>query len=376
MKTFYLPGASCAAALLLLTPYAMAQSNVTVYGRLDTGVAFKTGVQGSSDNRANRFAAQSGNWGSSYLGVRGKDQIDSDLFAIFELETGLNTMTGAQTAGIGMLWGRMSWVGLSSHRFGTITMGRNLAMPNNQWDMDPLMQEAISSTTLSRSRTAPVTNNTISYQSPSSHGLDVYLQYGLGNSADGFNRGKLPGGYGRTDGVQLTWQHNELMLRVQFDELRDTDWRFSNIFLSSREVFLGAAYTIEKMTWQTGFSLLSAPDTPADLPDTASQIWIGGKYTATPHWAMQAGVFHIVVNAGAGDATHDAGGHATLLALGTTYHLSKRTFLYGTVGHVRNASTSTFGVTGASPGANNGNGDNPLPGHAQSGAYIGVMHTF
>jgi hypothetical protein len=44
--------------------------------------------------------------------------------------------------------------------------------------------------------------------------------------------------------VQLTWKHAGIELRGQFDELCDADGRFSNVFISSREIFAGAAYTI------------------------------------------------------------------------------------------------------------------------------------
>uniref|UniRef100_A0A1I9YRK9 Porin domain-containing protein n=1 Tax=Paraburkholderia sprentiae WSM5005 TaxID=754502 RepID=A0A1I9YRK9_9BURK len=39
--------------------------------------------------------------------------------------------------------------------------------------------------------------------------------------------------------------------------------------------------------------------------------------------------------------------HAMMYVLGTTYNLSKRTFLYGTVGYVRNGSNSNFSLEAA-----------------------------
>lgn len=65
-----------------------------------------------------------------------------------------------------------------------------------------------------------------------------------------------------------------------------------------------------------------------------------------------------------------------LAALGTTYSLSKRTLLYATIAHVRNSSGSSFSVENNNPRADNANLANPLPGHSQTGAYIGVNHSF
>ncbi|CAB3787780.1 hypothetical protein LMG28614_02569 [Paraburkholderia ultramafica] len=59
---------------------------------------------------------------------------------------------------------------------------------------------------------------------------------------------------------------------------------------------------------------------------------------------------------------------------GTTYNLSKRTFLYGTVGCVRNSSNSNFSLE-ASP-RNSTSNTSPLVGESQTGAYVGMLHQF
>lgn len=60
--------------------------------------------------------------------------------------------------------------------------------------------------------------------------------------------------------------------------------------------------------------------------------------------------------------------------LGTTYNLSKRTFLYGTVAYVRNGGNSNFSLL-ATPRDANPN-TSPPTGESQTGAYIGMMHAF
>ncbi len=80
------------------------------------------------------------------------------------------------------------------------------------------------------------------------------------------------------------------------------------------------------------------------VADSADHYWVGATYQATERLAVTAASFYIKVGDGGGDASHDPASHATLYALGTTYNLSARTFLYGTVAYVRNSSQGSFSV--------------------------------
>ncbi len=75
-----------------------------------------------------------------------------------------------------------------------------------------------------------------------------------------------------------------------------------------------------------------------------------------------------------GDAAHDPSSHAMLYALGTTYNLSARTFLYSTVAYVNNSKAGTFSVF-ATP-RDSSSPSSPMAGESQTGAYIGMMHVF
>jgi predicted porin len=90
------------------------------------------------------------------------------------------------------------------------------------------------------------------------------------------------------------------------------------------------------------------------------QEWLGASYQPTSALAIQAGWYHGNVNHG--------GGTGNLGAIGTTYNLSKRTFLYLTVGAMFNGKNSAFPVEATD--------SQPLPGHNQQGGYAGIMHFF
>ncbi|MGR8025170.1 porin, partial [Burkholderia cenocepacia] len=79
---------------------------------------------------------------------------------------------------------------------------------------------------------------------------------------------------------------------------------------------------------------------------------------------------------GAGAASPDPSGYASMFALGGGYSLSKTTLLYATIAHVRNASGSNFSDANNNPGTDNDNLAKPLPGRSQTGVNIGINHSF
>ena len=90
---------------------AQAQSNVTVYGVVDLGIAKTTG--GALLERENQ---------ASRLGFKGTEDLGNGLKAIFNLESEFKADTGAQ-ATANTLFDRQAWVGLTGD-FGTVYLGR------------------------------------------------------------------------------------------------------------------------------------------------------------------------------------------------------------------------------------------------------------
>ena len=94
---------------------AHAQSSVTLYGRIDNGFRFETGLPGG-----HRFNAESGDWGCSWLGLQGSEDLGGGTQAIFQLESLLNTQTGALW---GNLFARHATIGMTNARMGTLKLG-------------------------------------------------------------------------------------------------------------------------------------------------------------------------------------------------------------------------------------------------------------
>ncbi|MCP3725151.1 porin [Paraburkholderia sp. CNPSo 3272] len=112
---------------MVVASAAHAQSSVTLFGLIDTSVAYSSSAR---TNAANPAAGGGTQWqmfaGSVYTprwGLRGSEDLGGGLSAVFWLENGFNSANGTFRNG-GDLFGRQAWVGLSARQYGTLTLGR------------------------------------------------------------------------------------------------------------------------------------------------------------------------------------------------------------------------------------------------------------
>lgn len=107
---------------------AFAQSNVTVYGRVDYGYMSRGGDDGAVNTNGTKTEMASGIQAGSRIGFKGSEDLGGGLKAIFEIEQGLtNDATNggaAGTAGMFSATNRHTYVGLSSDKYGTLVGGR------------------------------------------------------------------------------------------------------------------------------------------------------------------------------------------------------------------------------------------------------------
>jgi predicted porin len=118
----------------LVSGAAFAQSNVTVYGVVDTAFVNSSGGRptGINAGQANYSAIDSGLLAGSRIGFKGEEGLGNGLKAVFTLEyyvapdanTGVGTGPTATAAGGSGSNSRQSFVGLVSDKLGSFTMGR------------------------------------------------------------------------------------------------------------------------------------------------------------------------------------------------------------------------------------------------------------
>ncbi|MDE1007997.1 MAG: porin [Paraburkholderia fungorum] len=101
---------------------AHAQSCVTLYGTLYTGIDYISNQKTATGGKSN-WMMESGNVSTDRWGLRGNEDLGGGLSAVFDLENGFNIDSGKFSNG-GDEFGRQAWVGIASKQWGTVTMGR------------------------------------------------------------------------------------------------------------------------------------------------------------------------------------------------------------------------------------------------------------
>lgn len=99
---------------------AQAQSSVSIYGIIDTGVVYQSKVATTNGGTGSKFGLNSGVIQGSRIGFKGVENLGGGLSAVFNLETGFNNDTGALQGSDAVsgsnLFRRKSVVGLADRK--------------------------------------------------------------------------------------------------------------------------------------------------------------------------------------------------------------------------------------------------------------------
>ncbi|MEM5455682.1 porin [Paraburkholderia phytofirmans] len=361
------------ASLAACAPGAsQAQSSVTLYGIIDTGIEYVTNV-GAHQSSVVRMPSLTASIPSRW-GLRGKEDLGGGLSAVFVLESGFAPSQGTLNQG-GRLFGRQAYVGLSG-RWGTLSLGRQYsqiywALPGDTMgpnvyaagDLDPYLSQAR-------------LDNAVAYTFTSS-GLTVGVTYSFGRDAVDSAPAGGCAGQSPTD-----WRACKSMSAMVKYEA--ATWGVATAI--DRNYGGGGPGSPQPNTSQTdtravidgyvklGTSTIGAGylhrinhgvQTPTVVDAVSNYWWLGGTYFPVPQIALDAQFGHISVNGGS-----SAG--ASVIAARVSYLLSKRTSVYVTAGRMFNQRNAAFTIDGGViPPAST-----PLPGVDQTGAMVGVRHQF
>lgn len=170
-----------AAALLAgFAGVAQAETSVTLYGIIDTGLGYNR-ISGYSDAaNGSRFGMINGVQNGSRWGLRGSEDLGDGLRAVFQLESGFDSGNGRSSQG-GRLFGRQATVGLASDSWGQLDFGRQTNIASKYFgSIDPFgagFGQANIGTGMSAANTQRY-DNMVMYQTPSFSGF----QFGVGYS--------------------------------------------------------------------------------------------------------------------------------------------------------------------------------------------------
>ncbi|MEM5369706.1 porin [Paraburkholderia azotifigens] len=373
----------------VLSTGAMAQNSVTLYGVVDNAFAYSSNQRGHSN-----FYMSQGNLQASKFGLLGAEELGGGTKAIFRLEGGFNSLTGAQSSA-GVIFNRQAYVGLSNDRYGTVTLGRQYtpyfnmvgalgptgvltgATGAHPGDLDAL------DTTLRF-------NNSIAYASPTIAGLSFGAQYGLGG---------VPGSVtnGSNFSAALRYDYQAFSVAAGYVKLKDitTSQSLGSFAVnspvnngyasaSSTQIIAAAArynFTSDLMVGVNYSNVQYAPGSHSLFASEAVFNTYGAiaTYRFTP--SVIAGIGYSYTRASKANGIDDPAQYHQI-SLEQTYSLSKRTTLYALEAYQlargKSLIASGSGTTIADAVAVVGDSQNTTPssGPSQFVGMVGIRHAF
>ncbi len=351
-------------ALSLLAAFvgmAHAQTSVTIYGLMDTGLVKETG----SDLKM-------GEWNSSRLGFRGTEDLGGGYKATFQLEKRFYVNDGTIN---GVDWDGASNVGLAGS-FGAVRLGRVNEIETESFRrLDPFNQEGVGSMLLGTQRTSRI-SNTVRYDSPNFSGFKVSAGYYLGGNTQGSDAGReFVKNSADNDGfaIGLNYDNGPLLLLANYARLSDSN--------SSNVWSLGGAYKIGPVKIGLGYERTDDKGWKFGSPSGKLNDTIGSVRSKQDNWILSAEYVngaHKVAGSfnwmkvrdvkGSTDAywAKDDSGDVKKYSIGYFYSLSKRTTLYGQLAY---SDFEDKGVARFFRGKSFGN-------DSVTGVQVGINHKF
>ncbi|AIY40119.1 Outer membrane protein [Collimonas arenae] len=289
----------CVAALA--SQAADAQSTITLYGRIDTGVRYSSNqdIAGGKLLELTSGAASGSRWG-----VKGSEDLGGGMQAIFTLENGFEPDTG-KAAQSGRLFGRQAWVGLSGS-WGTLTAGRqyspayNVEFANEPFGWANVYESGfIYDNYMGGNRW----DNSILYQQKAGH-FSGTLMVGFGEQAGATRNGSKQGG-------SITYELGPAAVSAGYQQTHDV-----NGVVDHKVWTAGGYYPIGALKL-----FLSYLNHRSDLTLQKNDVWAtGASYGLTPAVELYGGFYY--------DRQREQRGNKRTVVGMFNYKLSKRTNVY------------------------------------------------
>jgi predicted porin len=328
------------AAMAALSNLASAQSGIMVSGMVDMGLVHESGGSAGTVNKLS-----SGVENGSRIVIRGVEDLGDGNSAIIHLESGFQADTGALGQG-GLLFGRQAYAGLASKRWGSLTLGRQYT-PNYlimAGVADPFAAGLAGVFSSVFANSGARVNNSVKYVTPRVNGVFAEVLYGAGETAGDNSAGSAAG-------AALGYSQGKLNVRLGY-AWRDNDTATLKNRGSARNALFAFNYdfTVVKLFFAYGVNRgINSAQLPnanaygyavAPLPSIASNDVLLGATVPFKGGRIIATAVHKDDRSGINQ-------DATLLALGYSYMLSKRTDLYMAYGHIDNRNGAGYTVNSA-----------------------------
>ena len=356
----------------LVSAPAFAQSNVTIYGVADAGLAW-------GEHGDNFSGVLSGVLSGSRLGFRGTEDLGNGLKAVFTLEQGFDIGDGAENDS-SKAFQRQAFVGLAGG-FGAVTLGRQYA-PGFDFQYDALASAIISPQAILSGKafggafgekgltinpgTPARWDNSLAYNG-SFGAIRARAIYSFGGKETGNDVTGVDADSDDMMGVGLEYANGPLKVGGVYHFLKDAEG-IAGETDDQQEWLLGASYNFGMLTlagsYQQGKNVEYVDGLDVDLWQLGVIVPVGA-----------AGNVHLAY----GEAEYDAEGDdakSKSITLAYTHALSKRTTAY--VGYNRTDNDLGLALGPISSGASYNAVTDVLSGTGKESdlVAVGVRHTF
>ena len=307
-----------ALSLCCLAASAQAQSSVSLYGLIDLAAgSYQTA---GADRQA---GIQSGGMTTSYLGVKGSEDLGGGLKARFALEHFLRADTGsAGRFTTDTFWARNSYVGLEGD-FGAALLGRNTTPLFVSTLLFNAIGDSFGFSPSIRQLFTPSTgvgmlpffgdtgwNNSLLYSSPKWGGLGFNV---IGNMDDG-----APGATGHNFGANVLYFGGPFAATAAWQRVRNGAFGTPAGWERQETWQLGGSYDlgiVKLFAQYTNVATTATVDTETDIAGVGASVPLGAGKLIGQYGQSRADV-------GSSDTTHK------VLTVGYDLYLSKNTDVY------------------------------------------------
>lgn len=335
-----------------MVPHSVfAQSSVTLYGEIDTGIQYLTHANAAGKSQ---WSMTSAGRQPSLFGLLGAEDLGGGTQAIFRLEQGINSNDGSMLSP-GTAFARSAYVGLTNDRMGTVTLGRQFStLFDNTIVYDPTF---FANYSLFSDYFIPFSNvwvnNAVKYRSPVFAGLSTELLYGFGEQRAGDSRA------GRVMEAALQYALGGFSVSATYSQSNGGSDASTGATLSGEKdvrAALSARYKFGAVTVFGGYENISGA---LQLTPRGNTYFVGLSYQASPAWSFTGEAYRYEYNGSSAAAAGYVGS--------ANYAFSKRTSIYLTAGFVNNRNGANFGLNPYTTTEN---------GQSQFGANLGILHAF
>jgi predicted porin len=341
--------AAAVAGALAIPGVALAQSSVTLYGTIDTGIRNQSKVQDGAGGDGTVTSVTDGLYRTNRWGMKGSEDLGGGLKANFTLEGQYSSDTGAGPGG-GNTFARKSVVGLSSGE-SSFDLGRDYTVNFKELGIyDPLSYNYTGILPNAAPFTAGVRSSNMITAATGFGGAHVRIDYALGEqvaTSAGGRRIGFGGDFG-VAGFTIAGAYSTT------NNAADTG--------STKDSTIGAKYGMNGFTFRAGWAQSTFDAVVNAAVDKARMFMLGAAYDFSSRLTGRIGYYDIK-NTGrtaAGDGTRKN------FIVAVDYDLSKRTTAYFEVDH--NGFDGTFAAGTSIDGRVSNDGT--------TGVGVGLAHVF